>query len=178
MVDESFADRARRLTPREWRVVALVIEGVSSQDACSALGVAPGTLESHKQAVRRKLGIPRGKRLDRHLRENLESLPIPLRQKAETAQAQRELRERRVRWLLRITMQELIEVAANAELRSALLEQTIKRIESVDADDARGEVEDLKFLAAEVRKTQESVLAEIRARAARATVEKNGALTP
>jgi DNA-binding CsgD family transcriptional regulator len=168
---EEFAERAKRLTPREWRVVALSIEGVAAEDACAALGVAEGTLKSHKQAIRRKLGVPRGKRLERHLRENLEALPPGIRPTvAAAAQTPVDpaIAERRVRLLLRLTLQELMEVADNADLRAALLQQTVQRISSADADDARREVEDLQSAARAIRETFEKVRADIRARGSNA----------
>ncbi len=165
---EDFTERAKRLTPREWRVVALSIEGVASEDACSALGIAEGTLKSHKQAIRRKLGVPRGKRLERHLRENLEAIPASIRPTAEAALqragADPSVLERRVRLLLRLTLEELLEVADNAELRAALLEQTVQRVASADADEARSEVADLQHVAKELRATFERIRADIRAR--------------
>lgn len=166
---EEFAERAKRLTPREWRVVALSIEGVAAEDACAALGIAEGTLKSHKQAIRRKLGVPRGKRLERHLRENLEALPEGIRPTVAAAAAKIQqvdpaIMERRVRLLLRLTLQELLEVADNADLRAALLQQTVQRISSEDADDARREVEDLQLAAKTIRDTFEKVRADIRAR--------------
>ncbi|MFY9588198.1 MAG: LuxR C-terminal-related transcriptional regulator [Actinomycetota bacterium] len=175
---DEFSERAKRLTPREWRVVALSIEGVASEDACAALGIAEGTLKSHKQAIRRKLGVPRGKRLERHLREHMEALPANIRPTvAAAAQAQqvpveRSVMEKRVRLLLRLTLQELLEVADNADLRAALLQQTVQRIESDDAEEARREVEDLQIAAREIRDTFERVRADIRERGRR--VSSNG----
>ncbi len=168
--DEEFSERAKRLTPREWRVVALSIEGVASEEACVALGIAEGTLKSHKQAIRRKLGVPRGKRLERHLREHMEALPANIRPTvAAAAQVPVEpsVMERRVRLLLRLTLQELLEVADNADLRAALLQQTVQRIASEDAEEARREVEDLQIAAREIRDTFERVRADIRARGRR-----------
>ena len=176
--DEEFSDRAKRLTPREWRVVALSIEGVAAEDACAALGIAEGTLKSHKQAIRRKLGVPRGKRLERHLREHMEALPANIRPTvAAAAEAQqvpmeRSVMEKRVRLLLRLTLEELLEVANNADLRAALLQQTVQRIESADAEEARREVEDLQIAAREIRETFERVRADIRARGRQ--VSQNG----
>jgi DNA-binding CsgD family transcriptional regulator len=165
---EEFAERAKRLTPREWRVVALSIEGVAAEEACGALGIAEGTLKSHKQAIRRKLGVPRGKRLERHLRENLEALPAGIRPTIAAAVQQAPVdpavAERRVRLLLRLTLQELVEVADNADLRAALLQQTVQRIASQDADDARREVEELQLAAKAIRDTFERVRADIRTR--------------
>jgi len=166
-INEEFAERAKRLTPREWRVVALSIEGVPADDACAALGIAEGTLKSHKQAIRRKLGVPRGKRLERHLRENLEALPAGIRPTVAAAAetpVDPAVMERRVRLLLRLTLQELLEVADNADLRAALLQQTVQRIASEDADDARREVEELQMAARAIRDTFEKVRADIRSR--------------
>lgn len=166
--NEEFSERAKRLTPREWRVVALSIEGVASEDACAALGIAEGTLKSHKQAIRRKLGVPRGKRLERHLREHMEALPANIRPTVAAAAQQvpvePSVMERRVRLLLRLTLQELLEVADNADLRAALLQQTVQRIASEDAEEARREVEDLQIAAREIRDTFERVRADIRER--------------
>lgn len=171
---DEFSERAKRLTPREWRVVALSIEGVAAEDACAALGIAEGTLKSHKQAIRRKLSVPRGKRLERHLREHMEALPANIRPTvAAAAEAQqvpmeRSVMEKRVRLLLRLTLEELLEVANNADLRAALLQQTVQRIESEDAEEARREVEDLQIAAREIRDTFERVRADIRERGRRA----------
>lgn len=170
--DQDFAERAQRLTPREWRVIALSIEGVSTEDACSSLGIAEGTLKSHKQAIRRKLGVPRGKRLERHLREHMQALPAEVRATPPATAEQAaeevapEILERRVRLLLRLTLEELLEVADNADLRASLLHQTVERIASPDAEDARREVSDLKMVAEELRRTFERIRADIRSRGA------------
>jgi DNA-binding CsgD family transcriptional regulator len=167
--DQDFAERAQRLTPREWRVIALSIEGVSTEDACSALGIAEGTLKSHKQAIRRKLGVPRGKRLERHLREHMQALPADMRatpaaSAEESAAVSPEVLERRVRLLLRLTLEELLEVAENSELRASLLQQTVERMSSPDAADAKREVDDLRMVAEELRRTFERIRADIRSR--------------
>lgn len=168
---DTVEERSKRLTPREWRVVALVIEGVSTEQACDALGIAPGTFESHKQAVRRKLGVPRGQRLELFLHENLGSLPIPaeqvhgepVRAKAE-GEAQREPypAERRLRWLLRITLKELSEVAGSAALRAQLLEQTVRRVGTENFEEASSEVKQLQMVAEEITATYHRLVEEIR----------------
>ncbi|MGZ4128273.1 MAG: LuxR C-terminal-related transcriptional regulator, partial [Actinomycetota bacterium] len=81
-MDTSMVERVSRITPQEWRVIALAIEGVAPSQACEALGIALGTLESHKQAIRRKLGIPKGIRFEAFVRENFaEGVPIAEAQK-------------------------------------------------------------------------------------------------
>lgn len=171
MAGDTVGDRAKRLTPREWRVVALVVEGVSTEQACDALGIAPGTYESHKQAVRRKLAVPRGQRLEHFLREHLAALPIPAEevspreQREEAAGEQRRephVAERRLRWLLRITLKELSEVAGSAALRAQLLEQTVRRVGSENLEEAANEVQQLKHVADDITATYHRLIEEIR----------------
>jgi DNA-binding CsgD family transcriptional regulator len=166
---ERFRQLAERLTPREWRVLALVVEGRSTQQACESIGIAPRTFESHKQAIRRKLGVPRGKRLEAYLREFSEELPMEVRPEKPAAQAPPdEHADRRIRWLLRLTLDELNEVSHNATMRATLLGQTVRRIRSSEADEAKSEIEDLEYVAKQLSETSERLLREIRERNAAA----------
>lgn len=165
-MDPSVADRASRITPQEWRVIALAIEGVAPTAACEALGIAVGTLESHKQAIRRKLGVPKGIRFEAFVRENFAAgVAIP---DAKPAPPPREVeaknRDRRVRWLLRITLQEIQEVGASAGLRAQLLQQTASRMGSSDSEEARREVDELERICAEMKDVFKRTLDGIRAR--------------
>jgi len=162
-------DRASRITPQEWRVIALAIEGVAPSAACEALGIALGTLESHKQAIRRKLGIPKGVRFEAYVRENFgEGVPMPAeaQQKREPRVVDKATQDRRVRWLLRITLQELSEVSVSAGLRAQLLEQTVARMNPSATAEAAREVEDLQQIAKEAQELFDKILADIRARGA------------
>ena len=162
-------DRASRITPQEWRVIALAIEGVAPSQACEALGIALGTLESHKQAIRRKLGIPKGVRFEAYVRENFgEGVPLPeqKQQQREARVVDKETQDRRVRWLLRITLQELSEVSVSAGLRAQLLQQTVARMNPSATAEAAREVEDLQQIAKEAQALFDKVLADIRARGA------------
>jgi DNA-binding CsgD family transcriptional regulator len=168
-VDDAMVDRASRITPQEWRVIALAIEGVAPSAACEALGIALGTLESHKQAIRRKLGIPKGVRFEAYVRENFgEGVPLPAAeaQKREPRVVDKATQDRRVRWLLRITLQELSEVSVSAGLRAQLLEQTVARMNPSATAEAAREVEDLQQIAKEAQALFDKVLADIRARGA------------
>ncbi|MGH2670933.1 MAG: LuxR C-terminal-related transcriptional regulator [bacterium] len=159
-----FEDRASRLTPREWRVVALILEGVPASQACQSLGIAPGTFESHKQAIRRKLGLPRGERMEKHLQSLAGSVPDEARTgTVRTTPPPEADTERRVRLLFRMTMEELMEVAGSAELRAGLLEQTVKRMSTDDAGSAQKEIEDLRAAATEIRDTAKRLLDAARA---------------
>jgi DNA-binding CsgD family transcriptional regulator len=158
--------RAERLTPREWRVVALVIEGVPTSQACERLGIASGTFESHKQAIRRKLGIPRGERLERHLQAFAGNIPVATEreERAPSMPQVDEPSDRRIRLLYRMTMDELTEVAGSAELRATLLGQTIKRMSTDDLDDAEREIADLREAATEIRALAGRLLESVRTR--------------
>ena len=169
-MDESLAERIGRITPQEWRVIALAIEGVAPAAACEALGIAMGTLESHKQAIRRKLGIPKGQRFEAFVRDNFaEGVPIPEagpRREPQQRTVDKETQDRRVRWLLRITLQEMQELSMSAGLRAQLLEQTSRRMGSNDEGEAMSEVKDLQAIADELRVLFDKMLAQIRARGA------------
>ena len=170
-MDEAMVDRASRITPQEWRVIALAIEGVAPSQACEALGIALGTLESHKQAIRRKLGIPKGVRFEAYVRENFgEGVPLPEGKAGGQAREPRVVdkatQDRRVRWLLRITLQELSEVSVSAGLRAQLLQQTAQRMNPSAMEEASREVEDLQQIAKEAQALFDKVLADIRARGA------------
>ena len=170
-MDDAMIDRASRITPQEWRVIALAIEGVAPSQACEALGIALGTLESHKQAIRRKLGIPKGVRFEAYVRENFgDGVPLPEQKVGAHAREPRVVdkatQDRRVRWLLRITLQELSEVSVSAGLRAQLLAQTAQRMNPAAMEEASREVEDLQLIAKEAQALFDKVLADIRARGA------------
>lgn len=61
----------RPLTPKEWRIAVLAAQGVAPGQAARALGIAPGTLQTHRQAIRRKLSVPRYQPLEGFLRQHL-----------------------------------------------------------------------------------------------------------
>lgn len=166
-MDPSMADRAQRITPQEWRVIALSIEGVPAHQACESLGIALGTLESHKQAIRRKLGIAKGTRFETFVRDHFAGgIPVPekpVREERAPATGERP-EDRRVRWLLRISLDELSELAMSTGLRAQLLDQTVQRMGSDDAEAARREVEDLRGLSVALKALREETIAKIRAR--------------
>lgn len=164
-MNDDLRERAERLTPQELRVLALVMEGRSTQAACEAIGIAPGTFESHKQAIRRKLAVPRGKRLEAYLREVAEELPELMRSEKPAAVTPiADYADRRIRWLLRLTIDEVNEVAQNAQLRAQLLGQTVRRIQADDSEEAANEIEDLQYVSAELRDTAERLLRTVRER--------------
>ncbi len=48
---------ARLLSPTELRVLAVIGDGCDDQEAAGRLGVRPGTVQSHRQHIMRKLGV-------------------------------------------------------------------------------------------------------------------------
>lgn len=155
-------------------MIALSIEGVAPSAACEALGIALGTLESHKQAIRRKLAIPKGERFESFVRANFaEGVPIPEKREApaspSSGKEESSYADRRVRWLLRITLQEVSEAATSARLRAQLLEQTVTRMGSADVGEAQREVQELTEIAEDLSKLYDNALARIRARGADTT---------
>jgi DNA-binding NarL/FixJ family response regulator len=52
-VDSAFS----KLTERERAVTRLLAEGKGNKEVAAALGISPKTVESHRSAIRRKLGL-------------------------------------------------------------------------------------------------------------------------
>lgn len=48
---------AARLTPREWQVLALLVEGATSSRIARTLSISPNTLRSHSQRILSKLQV-------------------------------------------------------------------------------------------------------------------------
>lgn len=122
-VEDQFASRFRRLTPREVRLLILVVEdGLGYADLAKALGVGRGNIAGTMQSIRRKLAVPRMKDLADFVRSTR-----PLNQAlsaAKTAPPPRPAAlDRRERDLLRMTITELQTVAATARRRATALDR-------------------------------------------------------
>ena len=53
----SFAQRAARLTPQQWRVLALMVQGDQNKQIAHKLGVGEATVKAHVTVILRKLGV-------------------------------------------------------------------------------------------------------------------------
>jgi DNA-binding NarL/FixJ family response regulator len=53
----SFAQRAVQLTPQQWRVLALMVEGDQNKQIAHKLGVGEATVKAHVTVILRKLGV-------------------------------------------------------------------------------------------------------------------------
>ena len=55
--DNSFAQRAAQLTPQQWRVLALMVQGDQNKQIAHKLGVGEATVKAHVTVILRKLGV-------------------------------------------------------------------------------------------------------------------------
>jgi DNA-binding NarL/FixJ family response regulator len=54
---DSFALRAAQLTPQQWRVLALMVQGDQNKQIAYKLGVGEATVKAHVTVILRKLGV-------------------------------------------------------------------------------------------------------------------------
>ena len=54
---DSFAQRAVQLTPQQWRVLALMVQGDQNKQIAYKLGVGEATVKAHVTVILRKLGV-------------------------------------------------------------------------------------------------------------------------
>jgi len=54
---DSFARRAAQLTPQQWRVLALMVQGDQNKQIAYKLGVGEPTVKAHVTEILRKLGV-------------------------------------------------------------------------------------------------------------------------
>ena len=57
MAGDSFAQRAAQLTPQQWRVLALMVQGDQNKQIAHKLGVGEATVKAHVTVILRKLGV-------------------------------------------------------------------------------------------------------------------------
>jgi DNA-binding NarL/FixJ family response regulator len=55
--DNSVAQRAAQLTPQQWRVLALMVQGDQNKQIAHKLGVGEATVKAHVTVILRKLGV-------------------------------------------------------------------------------------------------------------------------
>lgn len=150
------------LTPWEARLLALMLEGLTEDDLEAGLGLSPPEVRTGEANIRRKLGAP----VDEPLLEFLErerNLTSAWEEELGVGQADVDV-ERRVRLLLRLTLQELLQVATEADTRAEMLFETVARVSSDEVEGAAQEIEDLRAVRDRIRTFVDQVLAEIRSR--------------
>ena len=54
---DTFAQRAAQLTPQQWRVLALMVQGDLNKQIAYKLGVGEATVKAHVTVILRKLGV-------------------------------------------------------------------------------------------------------------------------
>ncbi len=55
--NDTFAQRAAQLTPQQWRVLALMVQGDPNKQIAYKLGVGEATVKAHVTVILRKLGV-------------------------------------------------------------------------------------------------------------------------
>src|SRR6266851_2435686 len=64
---DSFAQRAAQLTPQQWRVLALMVQGDQNKQIAYKLGVGEATVKAHVTVILRKLGVRSRTQAERRL---------------------------------------------------------------------------------------------------------------
>lgn len=124
IVDDPFASRFRRLTPREVRLLILVVEdGLGYSELAEALGVGRGNISATMQSIRRKLAVPRMKDLAAFVRSTRPLNEALSAAKTAPPSPRHPAVDRRERDLLRMTITELQSVAATAQRRATAIER-------------------------------------------------------
>jgi DNA-binding NarL/FixJ family response regulator len=54
---DTFARRAAQLTPQQWRVLALMVQGDQNKQIAHKLSVGEATVKAHVTVILRKLGV-------------------------------------------------------------------------------------------------------------------------
>ena len=54
---DDFAQRANQLTPQQWRVLSLMVQGDQNKLIAHKLGVGEATVKAHVTVILRKLGV-------------------------------------------------------------------------------------------------------------------------
>jgi|GEM_PF-3500255 len=160
-IDAWIRGRTHRLSPQEWRVITLAFENVGPSGALSTLGIAGRTLERHRSSIRRKLAIPPGVRFDEYVRRVF-AVEVQSERSAPLAEA-RANDERRVKWLLRLSLDELRELGASARIRARTIQSPLAA--EVDEELVR-EADDLREVGFAMTELYEATVRAIRARSA------------
>ena len=142
------------------RILALLLEGLDASDVARMLRMDGNVVEQHVEGLRVRLGVAHGVPVEEFVRKRFSALAAKADRPEEPASQADQ--ERRVRLLLRLTFQELMRVAEDADLRAAMLEQTVGDVGSFDQEGASREAEDLRMVATEIQDLAERLLDQIR----------------
>ena len=142
------------------RILALLLEGLDASDVARMLRMNRDIVDQHVEELRVRLGVSHGVPVEEFVRKRFSALAA--RADRSTEPVSEADQERRVRLLLRLTFQELMRVADDADLRGAMLAQTVGDIGSADRSGALQEAEDLRMVAREIQDLAERLLDQIR----------------
>jgi DNA-binding CsgD family transcriptional regulator len=113
-------ERYTRLTPREARVLVLLLDGATTQEIAGILGVGRGTVNGVRQSIRRKLAIPAHADLGDSV-TRLPGIRDHLRQVAEPVVVPHPAPDRRRNLVLRAALRDIDGVATRAAAKSRAL---------------------------------------------------------
>jgi DNA-binding CsgD family transcriptional regulator len=121
---DSYLSRLHRLTPREVRLLILIVQdGLSYREITDVLGITRGNVATTMQTIRRKLAVPRMQDLGTFVRANEMLAAALIDQHPKTPPVGPKQLEQRRKDLLRMTVEELMAVAARARRRAVALER-------------------------------------------------------
>ncbi len=155
---------AGALDARELRLLALKLQGLGAAQVARAVGMPEHVVESAETRLQRKLQIEAGDDLADAVKERLKLVDLPEDEASPDLEVIAPPDERRVRLLLRMTLEDVLAVAADADVRATMLADLVAHIGSSDPDVAAREAEELKLVARALRETVDQLLAEIRSR--------------
>ena len=148
--------------PANARVLALLMEGLSTPEIAATLGLGLADVEGNVFEIRQILGVPDAHDLVLFVRERFSSLvPSPAPQEPSTKVED----ERRVRLLLRLTFEDLLRIADDARLRATMLHDTTVAVGTADEASARQEAEELITVSNAIRELVGKLLNDIRGKA-------------
>lgn len=156
------SERYTRLTPREARVLVLLLDGATTPDIADVLGVGRGTVNGVRQAIRRKLAIPAHADLSEFVTQ-LPGIREHLRQVAEPIVVPRPAADRRRDLVLRAALRDLDTAAERIAAKGRAL--TTLADSSIDIDRQRmlEEASLVATIAAELNDLHERALSLARA---------------
>ena len=147
--------------PANTRVLALLMEGLSTPEIATTLGLGLIDVESHVFEIRQILGVAEAEDIVAFVRERFASL-VPTQAPREPSSKIED--ERRVRLLLRLTFEDLLRIADDATLRATMLQDTTVAVGTKDEASARQEAEELRHVSEAIRDLVAGLLDEIRAK--------------
>ncbi|MCA1838948.1 MAG: hypothetical protein ABR507_08830 [Actinomycetota bacterium] len=144
--------------PMNARVLALILEGFEPDEIAGVLGLDLSAVDTALDELRVVLEVAQGDDLLESVEGRFASM-IPAPKELPLADVSD---ERRVRLLLRLTFEELLRTAEDAELRATMIESTTAQVGTLDETSVRREAHELRMVSAAVKELVSSLLEKMR----------------